>query len=401
MPIVGTGQTTADMDLLKRRLKNEILGELGENEQISDEALYARIDALLFQQDGLSLRKKLYLRNAVYNSFRRLDLLSELLDDSSVTEIMINSYDEIFIERNGRMLRWERSFDSPEQLEELIQQIVSRINRVVNTSSPIVDARLPDGSRVHVVLPPVALKGATMTIRKFPEPITMEKLIAYGSITREAADFLESLVQTGYNIFISGGTNSGKTTFLNALSAYIPPTERVVTIEDSAELRITQVPNLVSMETRNANSEGNGAVTIADLIRASLRMSPNRIVVGEVRGSECLDMLNAMNTGHEGSLSTGHANSCRDMLRRMEIMVLQGSADLPLQAIRSMIASAVEIMVHLGRDHKTYQRRVLSISEILGVENGEICLQELYGFDGTSLEKRAELTRKEKRAARL
>lgn len=285
------------LDTLKKSIKSEILGTLAEQQKLTDDALYERLDDALFQYPSLSLKNKLYLRSAVFNSFRRLDVLSELLDNPEITEIMINSYSEIFIEKSGRMERWERQFESASQLEELIQQIVSRINRTVNTSSPIVDARLEDGSRVHVVLPPVALKGATMTIRKFPEPITLEKLIQYQSLTREAADFLSGLVAAGYNIFISGGTNSGKTTFLNALSACIPPAERVITIEDSAELQLTGIPNLVSMETRNANTEGDGLISISDLIRASLRMSPNRLIIGEVRGKECLDMLNAMNTG--------------------------------------------------------------------------------------------------------
>lgn len=278
--------------------------------------------------------------------------------------------------------------------------IVSRINRVVNTSSPIVDARLEDGSRVHVVLPPIALKGPTMTIRKFPEPITMDKLIRFGSLSEEAAVFLQGLVRAGYNIFISGGTNSGKTTFLNALSQYIPSDERVITIEDSAELQIRNVPNLVSMETRNENAEGEGRISMADLIKASLRMSPNRIVVGEVRGAEALDMLNAMNTGHDGSLSTGHANSTKDMLRRLEIMVLSGAGGLPLPAIRGMIGSAIEIVIHLGRT-RDKARRVLEISEVTGIENGEITLNTLYQFDGTALQKRNELRNQSKLRDRL
>ena len=281
-----------------------------------------------------------------------------------------------------------------------IYLIVSRINRVVNTSSPIVDARLEDGSRVHVVLPPIALKGPTMTIRKFPEPITMDKLIRFGSLSEEAAVFLQGLVRAGYNIFISGGTNSGKTTFLNALSQYIPSDERVITIEDSAELQIRNVPNLVSMETRNENAEGEGRISMADLIKASLRMSPNRIVVGEVRGAEALDMLNAMNTGHDGSLSTGHANSTKDMLRRLEIMVLSGAGGLPLPAIRGMIGSAIEIVIHLGRT-RDKARRVLEISEVTGIENGEITLNTLYQFDGTALQKRNELRNQSKLRDRL
>lgn len=386
------------LDNIKQEIKRELLTDL-EERQMSDSHLYQQIDSALLNRRDIGLQEKLYLRTAVFDSFRRLDLLSELLDDKNVTEIMINGPKEIFVEKKGKMEKWNRSFQSEEQLFDLIQQIVSRINRAVNTKSPIVDARLEDGSRVHVVLPPIALKGPTVTIRKFPEPITMAKLIQLGSLTEEAALFLESLVKASYNIFISGGTNSGKTTFLNALSQYIPKRERIITIEDSAELQIREVENLVSLETRNANAEGEGAVSISDLIKASLRMSPNRIIVGEVRGKECLDMLNAMNTGHDGSISTGHGNTSRDMLRRMETMVLQG-ADLPLSSIRNMIASAIEIMVHLGRS-KDHKRRVLEISEVTGVENGEIQLKTLYQYNGEVLEKLSDLSREEKLLRRL
>ena len=391
--------TIMDQAELKKELKQQLLAGLEEQRSFSDAELYDRIDELLFAHPELCLRDKLYLRDAVFNSFRRLDVLSEVLDNADVTEIMINSEQEIFIERSGHMQRWDRNFESRAQLEELIQSIVSRINRVVNTSTPIVDARLEDGSRVHVVLPPIALKGPTVTIRKFPEPITLEKLILYDSLTQEAADFLISLVRARYNIFISGGTNSGKTTFLNALSQYIPSDERVITIEDSAELQIRNVPNLVSLETRNANAEGEGEISMQNLIKASLRMSPDRIIVGEVRGKETLDMLNAMNTGHDGSLSTGHANSAQDMLRRMQTMVLQG-ADLPLPAIRSMIESALDIIVHLGRT-RDQKRRVLEISEVIGIEHDEIKLKPLYKFDGQKLEKLADLTSRQKLLDRL
>ena len=386
------------LDQVKQEIKKELLLDL-EEKQVSDSHLYREIDSALLGRKDLALREKLYLRSAVFDSFRRLDLLSELLDDGSVSEIMINSPKEIFVERKGRMERWQGSFQSEEQLADLIQQIVSRINRAVNTKSPIVDARLEDGSRVHVVLPPIALKGPTVTIRKFPEPITMKKLIQLESLTAEASRFLQSLVRSSYNIFISGGTNSGKTTFLNALSQYIPKEERIITIEDSAELQIQSVENLVSLETRNANAEGEGAVSISDLIKASLRMSPNRIIVGEVRGKECLDMLNAMNTGHDGSISTGHANSSTDMLKRMETMVLSG-ADLPLPSIRNMIASAIEIMVHLGRT-KDHKRRVLEISEVMGIENGEIKLNKLYQYNGKVLEKLSDLHKEDKLRSRL
>ena len=386
------------LDQVKQEIKKELLLDL-EEKQVSDSHLYQEIDSALLSRKDLALREKLYLRSAVFDSFRRLDLLSELLDDGTVSEIMINGPKEIFVERKGRMERWQGSFQSEEQLTDLIQQIVSRINRAVNTKSPIVDARLEDGSRVHVVLPPIALKGPTVTIRKFPEPITMKKLIQLESLTEEASQFLQTLVRSSYNIFISGGTNSGKTTFLNALSQYIPKEERIITIEDSAELQIQSVENLVSLETRNANAEGEGAVSISDLIKASLRMSPNRIIVGEVRGKECLDMLNAMNTGHDGSISTGHANSSTDMLKRMETMVLQG-ADLPLPSIRNMIASAIEIMVHLGRT-KDHKRRVLEISEVMGIENGEVKLKKLYQYNGKILEKLSDLHNEDKLRSRL
>ena len=384
---------------LKKDLKQQIVSGLIDGQNLDDYELYNKIDELLYARRDLSLKNKLYLRSAIFNSFRRLDVLSELLDNPEITEIMINSHKEIFIERFGHQEKWNRSFESKDQLEEVIQTIVSKVNRSVNTSNPIVDARLEDGSRVHVVLPPISLKGPTLTIRKFPDPITMEKLIAYKSLTEDAAEFVKSLTIAGYNIFISGGTNSGKTTFLNALSQYIPSDERVITIEDSAELQIQNVQNLVSMETRNANSEGEGRVSMSDLIKASLRMSPNRIIVGEVRGGEALDMLNAMNTGHDGSISTGHANSARDMLKRMEVMILQ-AADLPLPAIRNMIASAIEIVIHLGKT-KDHKRRVLEISEVTGIENGEIILNQLYKYDGKKLQKLSSLSNNRKLINRL
>ena len=366
---------------IRSRLRDSLMTVLQERGHTEDEELLEMIDQAVShmgEQLYLPLKERLWLRSSLYDSFRRLDILQELLDDKSVTEIMINGAGKIFIEQDGSVRLWERRFEKPEQLEDIIQQIVSRVNRVVNVSSPIVDARLEDGSRVHVVLPPVALDGPAVTIRKFPEPITMEKLIAFGALTEEAAAFLKGLVEEKHNLFISGGTNSGKTTFLNALSAFIPPQERVITIEDSAELQITQVPNLVRLETRNANTEGEGEITMSQLIRASLRMNPTRIIVGEVRGKEALDMLQAMNTGHPGSLSTGHGNSPRDMISRLETMVLM-AADLPLEAIRSQIASALDVMVHLGR-LKDGTRRVLSVMRIGGYRNGEVEMEPVYTF---------------------
>lgn len=363
-------------------MREDIMLELNQHQQTSDEELYTMIDEKIIRfgmTEYLPLREKLRLRDWLFDSFRRLGILQELVDDKTVTEIMVNGAGNIFIERNGRMERWEKEFESQEQLEDMIQQIVSRVNRTVNVSRPIADARLGDGSRVHVVLPPVSIDGPAVTIRKFPEPITIDKLLKLGSITREAADFLKAIVEAGYNIFISGGTNSGKSTFLNALSSYIPQNERIVTIEDSAELQITHISNLVRLETRGANGEGEGEVTIGDLIKAALRMNPSRIIVGEVRGREALDMISAMNTGHDGSLSTGHGNSPKDMLSRLETMVLMG-ADIPLLAVRSQVAAAIDILIHLGR-LRDKSRRVLSIVEVAGYEDGEIRLNPIYRFE--------------------
>lgn len=387
---------------IRSRLRRRIMEELTESRNMDDEQLLERIDTAIRDMGQgiyLPLKERIWLRGSLFDSFRRLDILQELVDDKTVSEIMVNGAGKIFIERNGKTEVWERRFEKPEQLEDIIQQIVGRVNRVVNVSSPIVDARLEDGSRVHIVLPLVSLNGPVVTIRKFPEPITMEKLIRFGAVTGEAADFLKELVGAGYNIFISGGTNSGKTTFLNALSSWIPPHERVITIEDSAELQITQVPNLVRLETRNANTEGEGEITMSQLIRASLRMNPNRIIVGEVRGRETLDMLQAMNTGHDGSLSTGHGNSARDMLSRLETMVLM-AADLPLPAIRSQIASALDIMVHLGR-LRDGSRKVLSIAEIGGCTDGEVEMESLYEYDRKTgrLEAKRRLKNREKLGA--
>lgn len=391
-----------DREGIRSRLRRRIMEELTESRDMDDEQLLERIDTAIRDMGQgiyLPLKERIWLRGSLYDSFRRLDILQELVDDKTVSEIMVNGAGKIFIERNGKTQAWERRFEKPEQLEDIIQQIVGRVNRVVNVSTPIVDARLEDGSRVHIVLPPVSLNGPVVTIRKFPEPITMEKLIRFGAVTEEAAGFLKELVGAGYNIFISGGTNSGKTTFLNALSSFIPPQERVITIEDSAELQITQVPNLVRLETRNANTEGEGEITMSQLIRASLRMNPTRIIVGEVRGRETLDMLQAMNTGHDGSLSTGHGNSARDMLSRLETMVLM-AAELPLPAIRSQIASALDIMVHLGR-LRDGSRKVLSIAEIGGCTDGEVEMESLYEYDRKTgrLEAKGLLKNREKLGA--
>lgn len=328
---------------------------------------------------NLSVGKRKELLDRVFNSIKRLDVLQPLIEDKSISEIMINGCDNIFVEKDGKIQKLDMKFESVDSLNNIIQKIVSSVNRAVNESSPIVDARLKDGSRVNIVLPPIALNGPIVTIRKFPDnPFTMEKMIEIGSISKEAAQFLNKLVIAKYNIFISGGTGSGKTTFLNVLSNYIPQDERIITIEDSAELQIKNVANLVSLETRNKNTEGKGEISIRDLIKSSLRMRPDRIVVGEVRGAEALDMLQAMNTGHDGSLSTGHANSPIDMLSRLETMVLTG-ADFPISAIRKQISSAIDIIVQIGRI-RDRSRKVLQISEVLGIENGEIILNPLYEF---------------------
>lgn len=347
-----------------------------------DEKLLALVEEEVFQRTsgfGLGVSEKKRIVDAVFNSLRRLDILEPLLKDPEITEIMINGPKNIFIERNGRAEKIPLAFETREQLEDMIQRIVSRVNRSVNEAQPIVDARLSDGSRVNVVLNPIALHGPLVTIRKFPEkPLTMEQLIEMNSITREAADFLEKLVRAKYNLFICGGTGSGKTTFLNVLSNFIPSHERIITIEDSAELRLSRVENLAQMETRNANTEGLGEIPMKALIKTSLRMRPERIIVGEVRGEEALDMLQAMNTGHEGSMSTGHANSIKDMLSRLETMVLM-AAPLPLEAIRKQIASSIDIMIYLSR-FRDGSRRVVEIAEILDYREGDIVLNPLFRF---------------------
>ncbi len=375
-----------DEEAIFRRLRQEVGSSIDYSQSLSDELLMKRIEEAVFalsRELPLHFRKKNRLIRRVFSSFRGLDILQPLLDDPAVTEIMVNSHTEIFYEQDGKIHSFTGGFDEPARLEDMIQSIVSKVNRTVNESQPIVDARLADGSRVHVVLPPVALKGPTLTIRKFPShPLTMEELVSRAAISKEAADFLKLAVQAKYNIFISGGTGSGKTTFLNALSGWIPKDERIITIEDSAELQIRQVENLVSLETRNANTEGKGQIGMRDLIRASLRMRPNRIIVGEVRGGEALEMLQAMNTGHDGSLSTGHSNSSKDMLSRLETMVLMG-ASLPVQVIRSQIASALDLLVHLSR-MRDGSRRVVEISEVAGINGENIETVPLFLFQESS-----------------
>ena len=353
--------------------------------EVSDEEVREMIDEMVIhcsRQYALSLKDRQQLGREIFDAIRRMDILQELVEEEEVTEIMINGTQGIFIERKGRLFQWDKNFASKEKLEDVIQQIVAKCNRAVNEASPIVDARLENGARVNIVLAPVALNGPIVTIRRFPShPIGMTDLLAYGSLTQEAAQDLEKWVRAGYNIIISGGTGSGKTTFLNALSQYIPSTDRVITIEDSAELQLQGIPNLVRLETRDSKGEGTTAITIRDLIRSSLRMRPDRIIVGEVRGSEAIDMLQALNTGHDGSLSTGHANSATDMLMRLETMVLMGM-ELPLSAVRRQIASGVDIIVQLGR-LRDKSRKVLEIVEITGYEDGEIVTRPLYQFQET------------------
>lgn len=352
--------------------------------KMSDEELEEQVENITAQKLGnvyCSIEQRVSIVQQVYSSIRGFGLLDSILTDDTITEVMINGPDNIFIEQNGRLYKLNKRFESQRRLEDVIQRIVGLAGREVNQANPICDTRLPDGSRVNVVLPPIALCGPTITIRKFSKtPMTIERLIQYGSLTQEIADKLELLVKAKFNIFICGGTGSGKTTFLNALSNYIPHDERVITIEDSAELQITGVDNLVSLETRNANASGAGQITIRDLIKSSLRMRPERIVVGEVRGGEALDMLQAMNTGHDGSLSTGHANSTQDMLSRLETMVLQGAAGLPLEAIRQQIASAVDIIIHLSR-LRDKSRKTMEITEVVGYKDGQIILNPLYVFE--------------------
>ena len=376
-----------DFVQLKQELKHEIMQGFSYQHQMTDEEVAQIIDETIqkrAQEQPLVLGERLKLQKELFDSFRRLDILQELVDDPAITEIMVNGPWEVFVETKGKIGRWEKSIESKTQLLDLIQQIVGRVNRIVNTYTPIVSARLPDGSRVHVVLEPVALNGPILTIRKFPESMTMERLLSYGSISEEAAELLKMLTTARYNIFVSGGTGAGKTSILNALSEFIPRDERVITIEDSAELNLSNIEILVRMGSREANAEGEGAIGIGDLIRESLRMRPDRIVIGEVRGKEALDMLQALNTGH-GGFSTGHGNSVKDMISRLETMVLM-AADLPLPAIRSQIVSAVDIMIHVAR-MRDKSRRVVAIEEVDRIENGEIVLNPLFTFEETGEQK--------------
>ena len=370
------------MDEIISKVRGQVLRELDLTREVPDEEiedLIARIVSQECREHPISLSQRIYLEKAVFNGLRKLDVLQELVDNPEITEIMVNGHKNIFYEKDGQIHKYPGGFSSEEKMQDVIQQIVGRHNRVVNQSSPIVDTRLADGSRVNIVLSPISIDGSSISIRKFPEhPMEMRQLIRIHSLSEEVAQVLKTLVKARYNIFISGGTGSGKTTFLNALSQYIPDDERIITIEDSAELQLLDAQNLVRLETRNANLDGVQEISVRDLIRSALRMSPDRIIVGECRGGETLDMLAAMNTGHDGSLSTGHANSPRDMLSRLETMVIMGK-DLPLPAIRSQIASGIDIIVQLGR-LRDRSRKVLEIVELNGVKDGEVQTNTLYKF---------------------
>ena len=379
-------------DEIKRELEQRVLEMMDYSRETSDEEVCDMIDQLFMREESLricTVEERRQLKKDIFCALRRLDILQNLLEDKEVTEIMINGPSHLFAERSGKLEKLEEQFESADKLLQIIQKIVAGCNRSVNEASPIVDARLPDGSRVNVVLSPIAINGPIVTIRRFSDkPVTMEQLLSWGSITEEAVCLLQKLVRAKYNIFISGGTGSGKTTFLNALSAFIPSDERIITIEDSAELQIRGIENLIRMETRNENVEGCHAISIRELIRASLRMRPDRIIVGEVRGSEAVDMMTAFNTGHDGSMSTGHANSAMDMLSRLQTMILMGM-ELPLDAVRQQIASAIDVIVHLGR-LRDKSRKVLEIAEVDGCAEGEIRLRTLYRFreNGTDEEGR-------------
>lgn len=367
----------------KKKIQQDLLETMDFSKEITDQELFELIDEKIYiasKDQFLPVEERKRIRNDIFSALRKLDILEELLADKQITEIMINGKEQIFIEKEGQVFPWQSRFESEEKLDDIIQRIVAKSNRVVNESVPIVDARLENGSRVNVVLKPIALNGPIVTIRKFPEKqIQMHDLIKYGTITLEITDFLKELMIAGYNIFISGGTGSGKTTFLNALSYYIPTNERIITIEDSAELQIRNIPNIVKLEARNATAEGCEEISIRDLIKAALRMRPDRIIVGEIRGKEAIDLLQAMNTGHDGSLSTGHSNSALDMLYRIETMVLMGM-DIPIAAIRQQVASAIDIMIHLGKLQDN-SRKVIEIIEIVGITDGQIQINPIYRYD--------------------
>lgn len=384
-----------DYYVLKESLRQEVMRQLDFHKEWQDDEIADIIDAVILKQSKeqyISTVTKLTLKQELFNGIRRLDVLQELIEDKDITEIMVNGSGNIYYEKNGKIDRFDKKFDSEEKLEAVIQQIVARSNRRVNEASPIVDTSLADGSRVNIVLKPIALNGPIITIRKFPEKaITMTELTEWGSVSEEAASILQKLVQAGYNIFVSGGTGTGKTTMLNALAEYIPSDERVITVEDTAELQLQGIKNIVRLESRNATADGEHEISIRDLIKSALRMRPDRIIVGEIRGPEAIDMIQAMNTGHEGSLSTGHANSVKDMLSRIETMVMMGT-EIPIQAIRKQIASSIDIIIQLAR-LRDRSRRVVEITEIVDFQNGEILTNPLFEF-----KEYAEMTEQERKS---
>ena len=389
--------------MLIDELKERLIDNIDLSRNISDDEIRTMISDMVMNEysgERISVREKMRLSRELFNAIRGMDILQELLEDAEITEIMVNGYQDIFVEKGGRLYRHEGSFTSRRKLEDIVQSVAARANKRVNEASPIMDARLEDGSRINIVLEPVAIGGPVITIRKFPEKaIDMERLISLGSVTQEAADFLRDLVRKRYNIFISGGTGTGKTTMLNALSGYIPPEERIITIEDSAELQLISAENLVRLECRTKNAEGENAVNIRDLIRTSLRMRPDRIIVGEVRGAEALDMLQAMNTGHEGSLSTGHGNSVQDMFSRLEVMALMAGEEIPVSAIRRQIASAIDIMIHLERA-RNGERRLVDISQIEGSDKDQIVTSALFEMKRDSQGRCVKLVRTDKQLFR-
>lgn len=384
-------------DTLLKKIRSKLAEELENTWEITDDEVLEIIDHLLLKESKntyLPILRLEELRMELFRSLRKMDVLEELLENDNITEIMVNGWNQIFIEQEGNLLPWKKSFSSPEKLEDVIGQIASRCNRVINTLQPIVDARLPGGERVNAVIPPVALDGPVLTIRKFPrEPITMERLLELDSLTEEAAVFLKKAVEAGYTILIGGGTGSGKTTFLNALSQYIPRDQRVITIEDNAELQLQDIPNLVRLECRQANIEKSQEITIGDLLKTCLRMRPSRIIVGEVRSGEAAQLLQAVNVGNEGSLSTIHANTCQDMVSRLETMVLMG-IQLPIPVIRRQITSGFDLFIHLGR-LKDKSRKVLEISEIQGIDGEEVMLNPLF-IRKDNLEKAGDMIHREK-----
>lgn len=369
---------------LKEEIRSRILEEMDISREVSDEEVLQQIREHLLQEGhdrGISPGDRRKMEREIFHSLRKLDVLSELLEEEDITEIMVNGPDQIFIEKKGQLFRSDKVFTTREKLSDVIQQIASAMNKAVNESNPIVDTRLSDGSRVNIILPPIAVDSGIISIRRFPkEPINMAKLLALGSLNREMAEFLKVLVQAGYNIFLSGGTGSGKTTFLNALTEYIPAGERVITIEDSAELQVIGVDNLVRLEARDKTLEGKLEVSIRDLVRASLRMRPDRVIIGECRGGEALEMLQSMNTGHDGSLSSGHANSTRDMVARLETMVMMSGMELPVPAIRQQIASGIDLFIHLGR-LSDRSRKVLEIAEVRGMKDGQVQIEPIYSYE--------------------